>query len=360
MIVLAVPVQRGDEVVVPRHVDRVIALDVIETGHKRAVVDLQRGDVRIGPAQRVRHGPAIHVLRVAEVTEAIGCRLRLQEESGARRRVIGTEVRRKERIVAAAGQRLRLLSGPRGVQVDGDQDEHQCPNERVEKGPAGHLQGSQRRRGEDRRRQVEDDQSPLRRAGVNALEAGQPPHQRVQRRWLGAREHKHRYTEQGEVRHAAAAPRDEWCGDGQRQSRPTDVREAGLQQQPLPAVDDAPVGPRGKQRNAGARVSARQVRHQVVLQSRQKAGRGESQAEQQHASQVTSKAANPRRGCAHCRQERAVAEIATQNQRGVVRALSDPGAQNLAQRQACHTPPRGLHAPASAPDCSFGAKQHEW
>ena len=115
MIVLGCCVQRGDELVVARDVDRVVALDVEQAGDQCAIVLFERSGLRIGPAQRKWPGTAVDVLGVAEVSKQVGFSFGLQKASGAGRGEIRVEVGALQLVGAVGAQRGSGLRGPRSV-----------------------------------------------------------------------------------------------------------------------------------------------------------------------------------------------------------------------------------------------------
>src|SRR5207244_132414 len=104
--------QRGHVAVVARHVNGVVALDVVEAGKQRPIVHLERRDGRIRPAEGVRDGTAKDVLGIAQVAELICERYLLEELNSACRRVVGVEIDLLKLIIASAGERFSALRGP--------------------------------------------------------------------------------------------------------------------------------------------------------------------------------------------------------------------------------------------------------
>ena len=69
VVVLSLPVERGQKRVIPTQVAGIVALDVVEPERKRMIVDLQVRGAGIEESHGVRNRLPIDIGRVAEIAE---------------------------------------------------------------------------------------------------------------------------------------------------------------------------------------------------------------------------------------------------------------------------------------------------
>ncbi|HEY2596739.1 MAG TPA: hypothetical protein VGK33_22825 [Chloroflexota bacterium] len=179
MVVLRLAVEGVDQVAVTGDVHRVVALDVFQTREQGAVVDLQRRDAGVGPAQRVGHGPTKDVAGVPEVPERrLGAGLVDEElRTWSWRDIVG-QVDAGELVVASARERFGRLVGPGRMQVQRDERDDRDTHRQCElaRGAGQPREGGGR---EDGGCEIQHDERALWRAGVDALEAGEQREQGV-------------------------------------------------------------------------------------------------------------------------------------------------------------------------------------
>ncbi|HEY2596738.1 MAG TPA: hypothetical protein VGK33_22820 [Chloroflexota bacterium] len=147
----------------------------------------------------------------------------------------------------------------------------------------------------------------------------------------------------------------------QQQHRPADVLKARLQEQALPAADEAPVGPRrGAQRDVGVGVAARQVGHEVVLEAGQQPRGGQTHRDQRDSRAVENEPLQAVAERLAGRDQGAARQVRGDDQRRVIRALTDPGGKDLTAREARHAPRQDPRSPTGSPDRQFGAEECQW
>src|SRR5436305_1722196 len=72
VILLGVPVQRAQERLEAREMDRVVTLNIVQASNHGAVVHAQGDRFGVGPPEGVRHRPTENVLSVADRTGMAG------------------------------------------------------------------------------------------------------------------------------------------------------------------------------------------------------------------------------------------------------------------------------------------------
>src|SRR5438874_11202706 len=182
MIVLRVAVQRVDEVVVAGDVHGVVTLDVVQTRENGPIVDLECGNDGIGPTQRIGHGPAEDMAGVTEIAERLDVTrvdvvgLGQEERRAWREREVVCQIESSELVIAPAGQRVGRLHGPGSVQIEGYGSQRSDSEQASRGGPAALTEAGQPGKAgtcKYRGREVEDEERPFGRAGMDALEAGE-------------------------------------------------------------------------------------------------------------------------------------------------------------------------------------------